>query len=250
MRPHFWKSSFSTIIFYQFQAVSKSTLFLSLFSVILLVQPADAQVKPSCDAEWILGTTVEATLMERVPTAAGVGVHATRMSSEGWGIRLAVRRDAVIQRDISEAYRSLSDPKASEWSDQRRLNITAGLVWRPLSAPSGQWGHAVQVHAGPTLQMQRGEQLRYLGVLEGGLESAIGPSELQADNTYLDRTREGQSLLLLTEDTNRTNVGGTLGVEYGITYRSITVHLSLMGRALTNIDGATFGAGGGLSYRL
>jgi len=224
---------------------------LPLLGLLLgFVPPSAAQQSADPAPRWALGTTVQATFMEQVPTATGVGLHATRMLSGAWGVRLSVRRDATVQRDIEEGYRSLSSTRADEWSDQRRLNLTAAALWHPVDASSGRWGHTLQVHAGPSLQLQRGEQMRFLGVLEREPGSILGEPGYRADNTYLARTGEGRPLLLLTEDTNRTNVGGTMGVSYGLSYRAVTVRLGLMGRTLTNVDGVTFGVGGGLSFRL
>jgi hypothetical protein len=41
-----------------------------------------------------------------------------------------------------------------------------------------------------------------------------------------------------------------MGVSYGLSYRAVTVRLGLMGRKLTNVDGVTFGVGGGVAFRL
>jgi hypothetical protein len=227
-----------------------SRLLLLLGLLFAFAPPSAAQPSADPAPRWALGTTVQATFMERAPTATGVGLHATRMGAGAWGVRLGVRRDAAVQRDIEEGYRSFSSTRADEWSDQRRLTLSASAVWRPVDASSGRWGHTLQVHAGPTLQLQRGEQMRFLGVLDREPGSILGQPGYQADNTYLARTSEGRSLLLLTEDTNRTNVGGAMGVSYGLSYRAVTVRLGLMGRKLTNVDGVTFGVGGGLAFRL
>jgi hypothetical protein len=228
--------------------MSRLLLFLVLFFAV--APPGAAQHSAELGPEWTLGTTVQATFMERAPTATGVGISVTRMRSDTWGARVAVRRDAAIQRDIGKAYRTLGTSDAEEWSDQRRLNLTAAAVWRPVHASSGEWGHTLQVHLGPTLQLQRGEQMRSLGILDRPPGSIIGEPGFQADNTYLDQTREGRTLLLLTDDANRMNVGGTLGMSYGLSYRGVSVQLGLMARKLTNIDGFTFGAGGGLALHL
>lgn len=70
-----------------------------------------------------------------------------------------------------------------------------------------------------------------------------------ADNTYLDQTPTGP-LLLLTRDTDRVNIGATLGLQYGVTYKAVTVRGTVTGRKVTNIDGVTFGVGGSMSVSL
>ncbi|PSQ64250.1 MAG: hypothetical protein BRD25_03735, partial [Bacteroidetes bacterium QH_1_61_8] len=70
-----------------------------------------------------------------------------------------------------------------------------------------------------------------------------------ADNAYLDRSRS-TPLFLTTWDTNQTNVGTTVGLRYGLTYKSITVEGVVTGRKVTNVDGVTVGAGGALRVSL
>ena len=227
-----------------------SRLLPLLVLLFAFVRPGVAQKGAERAPQWTLGATVQATLMERAPTATGVELSATKIESDAWGVRLAVRRDATVQRNIQEAYRSISTSAADEWSDQRRLNMIVAAVWRPVRAVSGKWGYILEAHLGPTLQLQRGEQVRFLGALQRPPGSVVGAPGFRADNTYLERTGEGRTVLLLTDNTNQTNVGATLGMSYGLSYRGVGVSLSLMGRKLTNIDGFTFGVGGGLSVQL
>jgi hypothetical protein len=72
-----------------------------------------------------------------------------------------------------------------------------------------------------------------------------------ADNVYVEGAPDGRGQLVLrTEHIRHTNMGLTIGTSYGITYGPVLLRLLVTGRSVTNVDGWTFGAGGGLSFTL
>lgn len=221
--------------------------FCSLCFGLLLANhgPVLAQPASSLANSWTLGTSVQAVAMEGVPIATGTGLSATWQRTSNWGFQIGVRRDAAVQRDLREAYRTDLD-----WANQRRTSVTPALVWKPTDADGGV-SQSFQLSLGPTLQVQRGEQVRTLGAVNGefSISRILDDPRYEADNAYLDRTRT-TALLLLTDDTDRTNVGATLGIQYGLTYKLVTVRAALFGRKVTNIDGVTFGVGGTVGVML
>lgn len=224
-----------------------SSWILGLIALLLVgpTHPASAQSMAHSTAAWNVGTTIQAVAMEGVPFGTGIGVFASWHRKASWGVQIELRRDAVVQRNLRKAYRSSSD-----WADQRRFSITPAVVWRP-TAPQGQFSQSFELTLGPTLQVQRGEDVRRIGAVDGGrtVNRIVNDPGLDAENTYLDRSRS-TALLLLTDDTNRTNLGATVGLQYGVTYKAVTVRGVLMGRKVTNIDGVTFGFGGSVSVSL
>jgi len=219
----------------------------SLFLLFLVVGtgPVLAQPGSSPVDSWAVETSVQAVAMEGIPIATGTGLSATWQRTSNWGLRIGLRRDAAVQRDLREAYRT-----SVEWADQRRISVTPAIVWHPTD-PEGSISQSFQLSLGPTLQWQHGEKVRQIGGVYGELtiNELLNNPGFDADNTYLDQTRTGP-LLLLTNDTDRTNVGATLGIQYGLTYKSVTVRAALMGRKVTNIDGVTFGLGGTVGVSL
>jgi hypothetical protein len=190
---------------------------------------------------WDLGSTVQAVFMDGASTAAGVGIDVSWRRGGAWGGRIGIRRDAAVQRDLRRGCEG-----AASWADQRRYNVTPSLVWRPVRS-GGTIRQTLRVSAGPTLQVQRGERARILGAVDEGLtvRRILEDPGVAADNAYLDRSRS-TPLFLTTWDTNQTNVGMTVGLRYGLTYKSITVEGVVTGRKVTNVDGVTVGAGGAL----
>ncbi len=177
--------------------------------------------------------------MERVPVATGIAGHASWALTPAWELQVGIRRDAVVQRDIRRAYSS-----RTEWADQRRFSLTPALAWRPFRS-DGTLHQSFRVSVGPTLQIQRGEQVRRLGAIEESMsiDRLTTDSGLEGDNTYLDRS-QATPLLLQTDNTNRTNVGVAAEVQYGLTYEAVTVEALLTGQRVTGVDGVTVGLGG------
>ncbi|WP_263789823.1 hypothetical protein [Salinibacter sp.] len=217
----------------------------TIFCCLLSVLPAQAQVDSSPARLSTAGLSVQAVFMERAPVATGIAAHAGWAVTPAWELRVGIRRDAVVQRDIRRAYSS-----RTEWADQRRFSVTPALAWRPFRS-DGPLHQSFRVSVGPTLQVQRGEQVRRLGAIEGSmsLDRLTTDSGLRGDNTYLDRSRT-TPLLLLTDNTNRTNVGITAELQYGLTYKAVTVEALFTGRRVTGVDGVTVGLGGRVSVAL
>lgn len=218
------------------------------FLAVLFLVPShfvSAQVPSHSTSSWDVGASVQAVSMEGVPIARGVGVFASWQQAANWRLQVGLRRDAAVQRDLRGAYRS-----GLEWADQRRTSVTPAIVWHPTES-EGAISQSFQISLGPTVQLQRGERARSFGAANGELTigQIVDDPGYEADNAYLDRTQT-TTLLLLTDDTNRTNVGATLGIQYGLTYKSVTVRAALMGRKVTNIDGVTFGLGGTVGVSL
>lgn len=219
---------------------------VSFFSIVLVVAAPSAASAQSGSGGWTVGMSGQAVFMEGVPTGRGGELFATWHRSPAWGVRLGIRRDAAIQRDLQKAFRD-----NLEWTDQRRTSITPALLWRPIQSERGGFSQSLQFHLGPTLQFQRGEQVRRIGAADRALtvERLTGDPGFEADNIYLDRAQT-TPLLLLTDDTDRTNVGASLGLHYGFRYDAVTVRSIVMARKVTNIDGVTFGIGGSVGIRL
>ncbi len=212
---------------------------------LLAVGPTRAQVDSSPLRFSNAGLSVQAVFMERAPVATGIAAHAGWALTPAWDLRVGIRRDAVVQRDIRRAYSS-----RAEWADQRRFSVTPALAWRPFRS-DGPLHQSFRVSVGPTLQIQRGEQVRRLGAIEESmsLDRLTADSGRRGDNTYLDRSG-ATPLLLRTDNTNRTNVGVTAELQYGLTYEAVTVEALLTGRRMTGVDGATVGLGGRVSVAL
>ncbi|WP_263788706.1 hypothetical protein [Salinibacter grassmerensis] len=217
----------------------------AILCVLLFALPARAQVDSSPVRLSNAGLSVQAVFMERAPVATGIAGHASWALTQVWELQVGVRRDAVMQRDIRRAYGS-----RTEWADQRRFSFTPALAWRPFRS-DGALHQSFRVSVGPTLQVQRGEQVRRLGAVDRGtsLERLTTDAGLEGDNIYLDRSRT-TPLLLLTDNTNRTNVGVTAELRYGLTYEAVTVEALLTGRRVTGVDGVTVGFGGRMSVAL
>ncbi|WP_259220756.1 hypothetical protein [Salinibacter ruber] len=212
---------------------------------LLAVAPVQAQVDSPPLRLSNAGLSVQAVFMERAPVATGIAAHAGWALTPAWDLRVGIRRDAVVQRDIRRAYSS-----RTEWADQRRFSVTPALGWRPFR-PDGPLHQSFRVSVGPTLQVQRGEQVRRLGAIEESMsiDRLTTDAGLRGDNTYLDRSG-ATPLLLQTDNTNRTNVGVTAELQYGLTYEAVTVEALLTGRRMTGVDGATVGLGGRVSVAL
>lgn len=219
---------------------------LILTALLVYDGPTFAQTGPSSRHAWDVGASAQAVFMERAPTGSGVQISVSWHRSSSWGLRFSVRRDAAVQRDIDEAYAT-----SAQWSDQRRTSVTPAVLWRPMTAEQQRFGQFLEVHVGPTVQVQRGERMRFLGTVHDGLtvDRVLNDSGYPGDNAYLDQNRT-TPLLLLTDDTNRLNVGATTGLRYGLTYNAVTVYGALSARTLTNVDGVTVGIGGGVSVSL
>ena len=219
-------------------------------AVLFTVAPA-ASLAQSQTAPWRVGASGHIVFMERTPTGKGGELFATWHRSPAWGLRVGIRRDAAVQRNLQAAYRSTRD-----WADQRRTSITPALMWRPVRAEqpgSGPGGirQLLHVHLGPTLQFQRGEQVRRFGGVDDDLtiEQLLNDPRFEADNVYLDRSRT-TPLRLLTDDVYRTNVGASFGLHYGFRYNALTLKSIFTARAVTNVGGMTFGVGGSVSIDL
>lgn len=212
---------------------------------LLLALPARAQVGSSPVRLSNAGLSVQAVFMERAPVATGIAAHAGWALTPAWDLQVGIRRDAVVQRDIRRAYSS-----RTEWADQRRFSVTPALAWRPFRS-DGTLHQSFRVSVGPTLQIQRGEQVRRLGAIEESMsvDRLTADLGLRGDNTYLDRSG-ATPLLLRTDNTNRTNVGVTAELQYGLTYEAVTVEALLTGRRVTGVDGVTVGLGGRVSVAL
>jgi hypothetical protein len=116
-----------------------------------LHSPTVAQGTSGLNHQVEVGTTTQVVLMERAPTAIGVGGNVSWWSGSGWGVRAEVRRDAGVNRDIQDAYLN-----AAQWGDHRRFNGTIAVLWEPMRGTVGSVEHSLRLHAGPTLQRQRG----------------------------------------------------------------------------------------------
>ncbi len=217
---------------------------IAILCGLLVVGPTRAQVDSSLRFSNA-GLSVQAVFMERAPVATGIAAHAGWALTPAWDLRVGIRRDAVVQRDIRRAYSS-----RTEWADQRRFSVTPALAWRPFRT-RGPLHQSFRVSVGPTLQIQRGEQVRRLGAIEESMsvDRLTADSGRRGDNTYLDRSG-ATPLLLRTDNTNRTNVGVTAELQYGLTYEAVTVEALLTGRRMTGVDGATVGLGGRVSVAL
>ncbi len=224
------------------------TSVLHVVSAVLFLSmcvPAEAQPQMETSDRWDVGSTVQAVFMDGISTATGIGVNVSWWESGAWGGRIGLRRDAAVQRDLRRAYEG-----ATSWADQRRYNVTTAVVWRPVRS-DGAVHQTLQVSAGPTLQVRRGERPRIIGAVDQGLtiRRILADPGVAADNAYLDRS-QSTPLFLTTWDTNQTNVGLTIGLRYGLTYKSVTVEGLVTGRKVTNIDGVTVGAGGAFRVSL
>ncbi|MCS4201222.1 hypothetical protein GGP93_002672 [Salinibacter ruber] len=217
---------------------------IAILCGLLVVGPTRAQVDSSLRFSNA-GLSVQAVFMERAPVATGIAAHAGWALTPAWDLRVGIRRDAVVQRDIRRAYSS-----RTEWADQRRFSVTPALAWRPFRT-RGPLHQSFRVSVGPTLQIQRGEQVRRLGAIEESMsvDRLTADSRRRGDNTYLDRSG-ATPLLLRTDNTNRTNVGVTAELQYGLTYEAVTVEALPTGRRMTGVDGATVGLGGRVSVAL
>ena len=219
-------------------------------AVLFAAAPHSSSAQSQTDT-WSVGASGQVVFMERTPTGKGGELFATWRRSPAWGIRVGIRRDAAVQRNLHTAYGSTRD-----WVDQRRTSITPALMWRPIRAEqpgvgTGGIRQLLHFHLGPTLQFQRGEQVRRLGGVDNDLtiEQLLNEPRFEADNVYLDRSRT-TPLRLLTDDIYRTNVGASFGLHYGFRYNALILKSIFTARAVTNVGGMTFGVGGSVSIDL
>lgn len=215
-----------------------------LWAILLDTTPVSAQIYTTPSTNVEIGVVTQAVFMERAPRGTGVSGHANWWAMPHWGLRGELRRDAAVNRDILSAF---SDGSVS-WGDQRRLSGTVSLLWAPVVMQDETVRQSLQLHVGPTLQRQRGEQMRFLGPVADGAEAFAIIRETGADNAYLKDEPSGDgTVLLLSDDTDGINWGATLGLSYGIGFGPADLRLVFTSRKVTDVDGVTFGIGGGLS---
>lgn len=217
-----------------------------LFLFSIAHTPASAQQPTSSPTNLEVGAMTQVVFMERAPRATGVGGVVSWWAAPRWGIRGEFRRDAGLQRSIQKAYSS-----TTEWGDDRRLNGTVALLWEAFRGDLGSTGHSLRLHAGPTVQRQRSERLRFLGATESETELLNTVQGTDADHVYLEENKSGPgTLVALSENVNRINWGASVGLKYGVHYGPSAFHFALTARKVTNVDGVTFGLGGELTFSL
>lgn len=208
--------------------------------------PVAAQVNSESNHDVEVGVTTQVVVMERAPIATGVGGHVSWWAGSRWGLRAEFQRDAGVNRDLRDVY-----VNTGQWGDHRRLNGTVAVLWEPVQGTLGTVQQSLRVSVGPTVQRQWGETARWLGHISNDQALLRMIREPGADNVYIAEAPDGNGQLVLrSEYVRHTNVGLTIGVSYGITYGPVLLRLLGTGRKVTNVDGWTFGAGGGVAFTL
>lgn len=223
---------------------SRFILLLFFFAAVAHI-PTEAQPATRSPLNLEVETSIQAVLLERSPLATGIGGALSWWVTPRWGIRGEVRRDVGVNRDLQIAYNS-----TTPWGDDRRLNGTVALVWEAFRGETGSVTHSLRLHGGPTVQRQRSERLRFIGsVSEAELSNAVQGQNV--DRVYVEENATGPGMLVAgSYKIRQINWGGTVGLKYGLHYGRVALHFGLMARTVDNLDGTTFGAGGGLTVSL